>query len=283
MLIAQISDLHIGFHPGDPDDYNLSRLKRVIDRLVQGPNRPDLMIVTGDLSEHGDPASYRRLADLFETCPFPVHAIVGNHDDRTSFSRAFPDVPTPAGFAQYEVALGGLRLLMLDTLEVGRDAGGFCDVRAAWLMARLDEAPEMPTVIAMHHPPFDIGIDWMRTVPHEPWVARFADAIAGHAQIRAIVTGHVHRPIVSQWRGVTVTTCPSTAPGLVVDLRPIDTDAPDHRAMVAGDAPGFTLHRWHGGEWVTFFDVAEDAAPLLRFDAKAQAMVRHLMNEQPPG
>jgi 3',5'-cyclic AMP phosphodiesterase CpdA len=283
MLIAQITDIHVGFEPGNPDEYNQKRLNKVLERVLEGPNTPDLMIVTGDLTERGDVDSYKRVRELLSACPFPWYPIVGNHDDRTNFSRAFPDVPTPGGVAQYVVELDGLRLVMLDTLEEGRHGGAFCEVRAAWLKEQLAEKPDVPTVIVMHHPPIDVGIDWMRTDKAEPWVARFADAIAGHGQVRAILTGHLHRPIVSQWKGTTVAICPATAPGVALDLRPMDPEAPDLRPMVVADMPGFGMHWWDQGELVSMFDFAEEPVPLAKFDGRMQGLVRHLMDERPGG
>lgn len=281
MLIAQITDLHVGFEPDNPDEYNQKRIRDVLDRILNGPNKPDLMLVTGDLTERGDPASYRRFLELMSACPFPWYPIPGNHDDRTNFSRAMPDVPTPDGYVQYVVEQDGLRLIMLDTLEEGRHGGAFDAVRAAWLSARLAEAPDTPTVIVMHHPPIDVGIDWMRTHSAEPWVARFAEAIAGHGQIKAVLCGHLHRPIVSQWKGVTVAICPAAAPGVTLDLRPMDPDQPDLRPMVVADTPGFGMHWWHDGEFVTLYDYAEEPVPLAKFDSRMQGLVRHLMEERP--
>ncbi|MEI9927132.1 MAG: metallophosphoesterase [Sphingomonas sp.] len=253
----------------------------MLRRILDGPNRPDLMLVTGDLTERGDPESYRRFLELMADCPFPWYPIPGNHDDRTAFSRALPDVPTPDGFVQYVVEQHGLRLIFLDTLEEGRHGGAFDEVRAAWLSARLAEAPDTPTVIVMHHPPIDVGIDWMRTHSDEPWVSRFAAAIAGHGQIKSVLCGHLHRPIVSQWKGVTVAICPAWRPGVTLDLRPMDPEHPDLRPMVVADMPGFGLHWWHEGELVSMFDYAEEPVPLAKFDGKMQGLVRHLMAERP--
>src|SRR3546814_16483896 len=64
---------------------------------------------------------------------------------------------------------GPLRFIILDTLEEGRHGGAFCDVRARWLADRVAEALDRPTVIVLHHPPIDTGIEWMTTGLNEPW------------------------------------------------------------------------------------------------------------------
>lgn len=279
-LIAQITDLHIGFIPDTPDEANRQRLDTVIDTLINGPNRPDMLIVSGDIADRGDDASYARVADILARCPFPVYPCVGNHDDRGAFSRAFPQVPINDGFVQYCIRFGGLRLIVLDTLEPGRHGGAFCDARAQWLRAKLDADPATPTVIVMHHPPFDVGIAWMSGGDDEPWVQRFAAAIADHPQVKAIWCGHMHRSVATLWNGATVTICPASAAQLALDLRPIDPDVPDDRAMITADPPGYALHRWEHDRIVTLFDTAEPHGTLAKFDSSLQPLVKHLAHER---
>ena len=93
MLIAQITDIHIGFDKGNPDEHNMLRLRAVLDHLVNGPNRPDLLLLSGDLTEAGDPADYARLAAAVSICPFPVWPMTGNHDRREPLRAAFPHTP----------------------------------------------------------------------------------------------------------------------------------------------------------------------------------------------
>jgi 3',5'-cyclic AMP phosphodiesterase CpdA len=281
MLIAQITDVHLGFEPGNRHENNRVRLDRVIDALCKGPNRPDLLLATGDITDLGDAESYARFEEAVADCPFPVLACVGNHDDRENFAAAFPQHPLDGGFAHYATMLDGPRLIVLDTLEPGRQGGAFCEARASWLAARLEEGRTTPTLIAMHHPPFDAGIEWMITDPREPWVARFADAIAGHNQIVAILCGHLHRPIVTPWRGVTTIVCAATAPELALDLSPIDPESPDARPMIIADRPAYALHRWTPDGLVTHFETADDHVVLARFNAGMQEIVRQIRDERP--
>jgi 3',5'-cyclic-AMP phosphodiesterase len=283
MLIAQVTDIHLGFEPDNPSEFNRKRLDQVIRQLVAMNPPPDLLLATGDLVDRGDSESYRRLRNALDVCPFPVWFCVGNHDVRDNFSAWYPEIPTVDGFVQYEVDTGALRLLFLDTLEEGRHGGAFCEVRAGWLASRLAEKPDMPTAIIMHHPPVEVGLEWMNTHPDEPWVERFASAIEGHKQIVGVICGHVHRPISVGWKGITVSICASSAPQVALDLSPIDPAKPDGRPMIIADPPAFALHRWNGRQLVSHFDTADEHVVLARYDAKMQGLVRSLLGERPGG
>ncbi|AQA00398.1 phosphodiesterase [Sphingopyxis sp. QXT-31] len=281
MLIAQITDIHIGFDPDNPAEYNRKRLDEVIDVLIDGPNRPDLLLATGDITDRGDPDSYRRLANAFSRCPFPVWPSVGNHDLRDNFSAQFPGFDDGNGFIQYTIELPELRLVTVDTLEEGRHGGAFCETRAAWLDAELANDPAKPTYIVMHHPPVESGIEWMNTHPDEPWVGVFTEVVRRHPQVRGLICGHLHRSVTVAWEGRTVAICSSTAPQVSLDLRPIDEDKPDDRPMIVAEDPAYALHRWNGRELVSFYDHAGAHTMLAKYDERLQPLVRELKAERP--
>ncbi len=281
MLIAQVTDIHIGFDRSDPDEPNLRRFRALLTRLTNGPNQPDLLLLTGDLTEHGDAASYRILADAIADCPFPVWPIIGNHDDRAGFGAAFPHVPSAGGFFHYAIEGTHPRILMLDTVELGRHGGAFCEVRAAWLRGELAAHPETPTVIAMHHPPIIAGIDWMDSAADDPWFARFADAIRGQGQIQAILCGHLHRAIMTGWHGAPLLVCPSSAPAVALNLTAIDPERPDGRAMIVNEAPAYGLHYWNGQGLISHFESLGNLDALASYDTAFQSIIRAAFAERP--
>lgn len=280
MLIGQITDIHIGFEPGNPDEPNMHRLRATLERLFDGPNRIDLLLLTGDLTENGDAESFARLASALSAAPCPVLPIPGNHDTRRALLAAFPQARGTDGFLHYVFETGDMRFLLLDTFEPGRHGGGFCETRAAWLASRLAEAPGRPTVIAMHHPPFVSGIDWMDPDPGEGWIARFADTTRGHGQIKAVLCGHLHRTVVTNWQGAPMIVGPSTAPSVALDLSPIDPADPDGRALIRDAPPGYALHRWDGHGLVTHFERVGGYEDVARFDADLQPMIRGMLAER---
>lgn len=281
MLIAQVTDIHLGFEPDSPGEFNRQRLDRVLGELAAMQPRPDLLLATGDLIDRGDKASYERLREAFADLPFPVHYALGNHDVRSTFQEVFPEAPFEDGFLQYVVETDALRLIVLDTLEEGRHGGAFCEARADWLKARLEEAPDVRTLIVQHHPPVEVGIPWMNTDPAEPWVGRLEACLRGRTNIVGVVCGHIHRAVTTAWAGTLVATCPSTAPQVALDLRPIDPDTPDERRLIIADPPGYALHWFNGRELVTHWDTAEDHPVLARYDANLQGMIQDMLAERP--
>lgn len=278
MLIAQITDLHLGFAGDGADEPNLLRLRRVLDRLAALDVQPEVLLVTGDLTERGGTAYYARAAELLGALPYPAWPICGNHDDRGALSAAFA-LPA-AEHLQYVVEAGPLRVVMLDTYEPGRMGGNFCAARAAWLSATLDAEPARPTLIALHHPPFDCGIDWWAADEREGWIRRLDAAVRGRRNVIAMIAGHVHRAFSGECGGVPVRVCPSVAPGLALTFAPFDPERTDDRAMIVDTPPGLALHWWTGTKLVTHVDHLTDAAVLARYDAAMQPTVRGMRAER---
>ena len=280
MLIAQVTDVHIGFHRNAAEDLNLARLHAVLSALVDRPDRPDLLLLTGDLTEHGDDASFAALAQALSALPFPVWPIAGNHDRRAGLAHVFPQVPQDGGFLHYAIEADDLRILMLDSTEDGRHGGAFGAARRDWLRGELTAHRQRPTIIVLHHPPFVSGIDWMDPAPDEPWIARLDEAVAGQEQVRAILCGHLHRPAASLFAGIPVIACPSSAAALALQTGAIDPEVPDGRAMIVDEAPGFALHRWDGQRLVTHFGQARGPTVLARYDAGLQPVVTMMRDER---
>jgi 3',5'-cyclic-AMP phosphodiesterase len=281
MLIAQITDIHLGFEPGNPDELNRQRLDSVLRTLCEMRPQPDLLLATGDLADTGDDSdSYARLKSAVADLPFPVCYALGNHDGREAFRANFPDAPMPDGFLQYAIDDHDLRILVLDTLEEGRHGGNFCETRARWLRDRLAEAPGRPTLIVLHHPPIESGHPWMTEDPEAAWVKRLEAIVSAHDNVVALVAGHLHRPVVTQWAGTVLAVCPSTAPQVALDFEAIDPERPDGRPMIVADPPWFAVHVWNGRTLVSHFDTAGGHDVLAHYGPELQPLVRMLAAEK---
>lgn len=283
VLIAQITDIHVGFASDEqPEKLNLARFRATLARLMNGPNRPDLLVLSGDITDHGDAESFAKTTEMLRDCPFPIMPLVGNHDSREGLLGAFPQVQAAdGGFLHYVIEAGlGLRIICLDTLEDGRHGGAFCEARANWLSARLAEAPDVPTLIFMHHPPVVSGIDWMDPAPDEAWIIRLRAVLTGQHQVQAIHCGHLHRQITTSFAGIPLGVTPSVAPLVAMDLTPINKDIPDSRELITAEPPTYALHRWDGASLVSHYERVGDWQVLARFRAGLQPMIHGVFAER---
>ncbi|WP_370032501.1 phosphodiesterase [Qipengyuania mesophila] len=282
MLIAQLTDVHIGFDPdARPEELNRIRFRAVLERLEQAPHKLDFLVLSGDLTDHGDRDSFTKIAAVLGDMPCPLLPLVGNHDDREELRRAFPDTPCEDEFLHYVVEQDGLRIICLDTFEEGRHGGAFCTRRRDWLKRQLAEGGDRPCVIFMHHPPIVSGIDWMDPAPDEQWIAHFAEAVEGHQHaVRAIHCGHLHRRVTARFRGIPLGITPSVAPLVALDLRPIDENRADSRALITTEPPSYALHYWDGEDLVTHYESCGEWEVLAHFGEHLKPMVREMKAER---
>ena len=239
-LLAQVSDLHVlagGPSYGRVDTVGMFRA--CVDRLLALHQRPDAVVLTGDLTDLARPEDYALLRELLAPLPMPVYMIPGNHDERGALRDAFPGhryLRQSPEFVQYVIDDYPLRIVALDTVVPREPHGELCEAQLAWLESVLSAAPQKPTVVLMHHPPFATFIGHMdRFALRDP--ERFARVLERHAQVEAVLCGHVHRPITKRFAGTVASIAPSCAHQIELEL----SDAPGRFIM---EPPGFLLHAY---------------------------------------
>lgn len=248
-LLAQLSDPHIGAEwggAGGPEP--VENLRRAVAAVGELPNRPDAVLLSGDLTQNGTAEEYATVRELLAPLGPGVHPIPGNHDVRAPLREAF-GLPGEGGEpVSYAVDLGPLRLIALDSTIPDGEAGALDEGRLEWLGAELARAPEQPTVIAMHHPPLLTGIPAFDDLALSDSGREGLAALLGdHPQVLRIVAGHVHRTIVTELAGRAVLTVPSTY--MQAEL----AFGSDELAMV--DAPaGFAVHALDSGTLVSHLE-----------------------------
>ncbi len=241
-LIAQISDMHVKLHGrlscGVVD--TAASLERAVAAVLALRQRPDVMLLTGDLADAGSAEEYAFLRELLSPLAMPYYLIPGNHDDPGALVRAFADHPWLAGcspFVQYAIEDFPVRIVAIDTVIPGKPGGRLCERRLAWLEETLSARREAPAVVVMHHPPFASFIGHMDAMGLEN-PAPLAAVIEKHPQVQALLCGHLHRAIQTRFAGTIAMTCPGTAHQIALDLA---ANAPDRFVM---EPPGFLLHAW---------------------------------------
>jgi len=223
MHIAQITDLHVMardrlFYNRVPTNAQLAQAVAHINSLDP---RPDIVIASGDLTEHGRAEEYDLLRELLADLIPPVFVIPGNHDQREVLLKAFAGegyMPAPdAPFVNYAIDTLPLRLIGLDTTVPEHHHGLMCEQRLRWLDDTLSARPDSPTLIFMHHPPFRTGVQWMDASGLHGG-RMMEEVVRRHRQVVRVACGHIHRPIHVAWGGTIASTSPSTCHQVLLNL-----------------------------------------------------------------
>lgn len=236
VLLGQISDTHI-LAPGS--EHPAAGLRAdCLRRCVADINRqrPDAVIFTGDTVQHGLADEYALLRELLTPLDAPLYVVPGNRDDKIAMRAAFDDqayLPKDGDFLHYVVEGHAVRLVALDSTSAGERKGVFCPDRLAWLDTVLNDQPDQPTLLFIHHPPFDVDDHYLGGYRRPEEAVALADLVSRHAQVVGLLCGHVHWPVERDWAGTVARIMPSVA----VDVRKGVDEAE------ARERPIYMLHR----------------------------------------
>lgn len=216
MKIVHISDTHIHDHPVMESD-PVENFRDCVRHVMEFHADADRVVITGDLAHCGFERSYRELRALLEDAGLSgrlrPRLVIGNHDDRESFARVFPEVERDEnGFIQYTERTPIGLLVFLDTLEPGTHEGHYCEKRQAWLRKTLDEASRAGDNVwlFMHHHPMRVHVanaDMMGLVHLEAFHAILSEH---RDRVRHIFFGHCHFSLSGSVLGIPVSAPRST-------------------------------------------------------------------------
>lgn len=244
MRLLQLSDPHVRV-AGDPLAGRVETLP-FLERAITAVNRlapaPDVVLITGDIVDQMAPQEYRLARTALERLAPPLFVLPGNHDGRAGFLEFLAPylgaVRGPDCLA-YLIDRFPLRLVALDSVIPMKGRGLLGPEQLAWLDQVLREGATRPTLLALHHPPFEVGIRFMDRLGLEDRDA-LADVVLRHPQVAGVIAGHVHQTIIGRIGGVVAMTAPSIAHQIPLDL------APDGPETFVFEPPGFLLHEWDG-------------------------------------
>lgn len=207
LRILHLSDTHLfgdaSRHYGVVDTE--AALRRVLARAGE-LDRADLLVLSGDLSDDGSAASYRLLRELVE--PFArergaeVVYAMGNHDLREGFEAEL-------GPREAVTALGGMRVVTLDSAVPGAGYGRVSDESLSWLRHELARRAERGTVVIVHHPPTPACTPLLHSLELQNAAELLEVCAAG--DVRLVLSGHYHHPLVAHERGIPIVVAPGVA------------------------------------------------------------------------
>lgn len=222
LIGAQITDTHL-FAEFDRTWKGLSTartLQAVLDRLQQIRPQPDLILLTGDLSQDETPASYELLASLISPLKIPAYWIPGNHDNLSVMQQILDKPPISP---EKSFHLGNWQFILLSSVETGCDGGKLSPESLDWLDSQLQQTGDRPVIIALHHHPLPIECEIMDGMMLHN-AGEFLAIVDRYPQIKIVLCGHIHQEFQQQRGSISYLGTPSTCIQLLPKSHPIVLD-----------------------------------------------------------
>lgn len=181
----------------------------------------DLVVVTGDIADHGKQQQYRRAAGFFEQLELPVNVCPGNHDQDLAFttgmarptigtsrvmelgSWCFVFVDSNAGVMDTDVT--GRRIDPADYDDRLHRNGALGASEASWVRDVCATTDAEHVFIWLHHPPEPpVGL-----TRDDAYAAEWRSLAGELPAVRGFGGGHTHIPDRYDFAGRPVFVCPS--------------------------------------------------------------------------
>jgi 3',5'-cyclic AMP phosphodiesterase CpdA len=187
---VQLSDAHVGFN-GPPDPLGTKAFERAVDMINALPQRPDLVLFTGDLTHDTEDKNVhsqrmKQFQEISRKMNVPlIKHVPGEHDaglDGGALYREF------FGESSYSFDHRGVHFVALDNVSRAKPEVGA--EQLTWLkkdLARFSKSA--PIIVFTHRPLFDLRPDW-------EWFTSDGDDVMNVLSAYDNVTvlyGHIHR------------------------------------------------------------------------------------------
>ncbi|MEM3726163.1 MAG: metallophosphoesterase [Candidatus Bathyarchaeia archaeon] len=183
MLIAQISDVHCG-------PMFRKEMLRIAIKEINGM-RPDVVLVTGDLTENGLISEFKMASEeLRKLKAEKVIFVSGNHDYRSTGYLLFKQFFPFSQVTETEEAV----IVVLSSARPDRDDGEVGHRQNLWLEKTLEKHKDKAKIVAIHHhiiPVPDTGADQITIVDAGDVLRSLVKS-----KVNLVLCGHRHRP----WR-----------------------------------------------------------------------------------
>ncbi|WP_420340054.1 phosphodiesterase [Roseibium sp.] len=242
--VLQISDTHIV--PENQLAYETVDTAAALDDTVSTINRLlpqigpiDLVLVTGDLTEHGTQEEYSRFKTLLGSLDVAYRAVPGNHDRRGTMRACFEveEWMPASGPLNWSLDLDAFSVIALDSSVEDKAYGAFEPETLVFLERELDRLNDRPVLVGFHHPPLHVGIapmdrnNLIKANGLEAAVSKYPGELR-------LVCGHLHRSIAGLFGSKLCQVCPGTSHAVTLDQRPENTNS------LTVEPGGMMLHEW---------------------------------------
>ena len=208
--IVQITDPHL-FKDTNGELLGINTqasFSQVLSEIQQQQYDYDLVLATGDLVQDNSDEGYLRFRqDVKALNNKMVFWIPGNHDFQP---KMFEILKEDSVSAKKHILLGDKwQILLLDSQVQGVPHGQLEAEELDWLKLKLQEYPERYSLVVLHHHLLSTGSAWLDQ--HNLRNANeLAEVLAPFKNVKALLYGHIHQQVDSEWLGYQVMATPST-------------------------------------------------------------------------
>jgi 3',5'-cyclic AMP phosphodiesterase CpdA len=250
MLIAQISDIHLAKDNKAKNFHNhcLENFEKTIEKLNNLPHLPDIVLITGDISNDGSKESFIQFRDYISKLKSPFLIVPGNHDEPEVIDEILGDLLEKNnqpefndGIYVYSNPKFPLLIMGVSVFDKDYPGGTIKEKSIKALDEELNSSKNIPSIIMFHQPPFKNGNSPFVDMPLKN-ADKFGDMIKNKRNIQAILCGHLHRYMVSKWNNQLVIASPATSAHCELF---IDYGNP---FKITDEKPAFLLHYYRKEE-----------------------------------
>jgi Icc protein len=223
--ILQISDTHLLKDPsgelwGTKPYPNFSK---IIKHIKNNFFRPDLVLLTGDLSQDSTPESYQHLVNTLAGFSAKIYFVPGNHDVLTVMQQVFQNSSILFDKLIY---LNSWAIILLNSVAIGKVSGVLSPQELTFLESSLEKTRHLKTIVALHHHPVTIQSQLMDQYILENR-EEFLKIIYNKPQVKIVLFGHVHQVFETCINKIAFLSCassfaqfPTGAANFVIDPLP---------------------------------------------------------------
>ncbi|MGD9127057.1 MAG: metallophosphoesterase [Planctomycetia bacterium] len=216
--IALLADTHINEDLTVPTRgiFPAAHFRVVVQQILSLPQLPVAATVSGDCAnQRGKPGDYKMLAKLLKPLReggIPVYLLLGNHDNRENFWKAFPKqkenlakIPEEERHVKV-LSTENVDLFLLDSLiRPKHTPGRLGKKQLQWVDEKLKEHTDKPVILMAHH---DTRKQPQKAL--QDYEKLFA-IMKRHPQVKGYFFGHLHRWFQNKNEGLWEVCIPTTS------------------------------------------------------------------------